>query len=206
MRLDFAFHFLKYGMSRTFYNFDPNLLGVIPEAVDKATLLVMEDLKRLRKTDIITLLELDSGFLATFIYRISHQIFKQYPDHPLLPYLAQFAKVRTGTEIYYAADIGPGFLVIHGFGTVIGPRHRIGENFTVFQGVTIGQRHEERPDHRATIGDNCTFYAGSKVFGTVMVGDGVKLGANAVLLHDAEAYATYVGTPARMVTKHADRL
>ena len=109
-------------------------------------------------------------------------------------------KIRTGAELYYSTAIGPGFLVQHGVGIVLGPRNRIGKNFTIHQGVTLGQRQLHSPGESITIGDDCTVFAGAKVLGTVRLGDGVRLGANAVLLTDAEPHCTYAGIPAVKVS------
>jgi serine O-acetyltransferase len=139
------------------------------------------------------------------LYRIEHGIFRRDPAHPSLPYFAQVMKARTGMEIYYSTQIGPRFVVMHGFGIVLGPRNRIGSDFTIYQGVTLGQRRFNRPEERIVIGDHCTLFAGAKVIGAVTLGDYVNVGANAVLLGDADSHATYAGIPATKVKGGAPR-
>jgi serine O-acetyltransferase len=102
-------------------------------------------------------------------------------------------------EIYYSTSIGEGFRVMHGTGLVIGPRHQIGKNFTVYQGVTLGQRRQHCPEEALEIGDDCVLFAGAKILGKLRIGNGVKVAANAVLLCDAEEGATYGGIPAKMI-------
>lgn len=145
------------------------------------------------------LLEFDATLVGTTLYRLSHVLFLREPKHEALRYYAHFMRVRTGMEIYYSAEIGPRFRIMHGAGLVLGPRHRIGGDFTVYQGVTLGQRRNDCPEERLTIGDRCTFFAGAAALGSLRIGDGVKLAANAVLLSDAEADGTYAGAPARRV-------
>lgn len=145
-------------------------------------------------------IELDTALLGGLLYRIEHGIFRRDPLHPSLPYFAQIMKGRTGMEIYFSTEIGPRFKVMHGFGIVIGPHNRIGSDFTIYQGVTLGQRRFNRPDERIVAGDHCTLFAGAKVIGAITVGDRVRVAANAVLLSDAEPHATYAGIPAVKVS------
>lgn len=141
---------------------------------------------------------------AVFYYRLERAIFLEEPDHPLLPYLAGLMRMRTGMELYYSTEIGPGLNIQHGMGLVIGPRFTIGRNFIVHQGVTIGQRHLNSPSESIWIGDNVTVFAGAQILGNVRVGNDVQVGANAVLLRDAEPGSIYAGVPARRV-KSRDR-
>ena len=94
-------------------------------------------------------------------------------------------------------NIGQGLNIQHGIGVVIGARNKIGNNCIIHQGVTIGQRRLYSPHECAVIGNNVTIFAGAKIVGSVRIGDDVQIGANAVLLSDAEPNSTYVGIPAR---------
>lgn len=145
------------------------------------------------------ILDTDSTIVGTILYRISHALFRREPRHEALAYLAQFMKVRTGMEIYYSTEIGPRFRIEHGVGLVIGPRSRIGSDFIVHQGVTLGQRHAFSPHESITIGDGCIVFAGAKILGHVALGHRVKLAANAVLLSNADDDGTYAGIPANKV-------
>jgi serine O-acetyltransferase len=136
---------------------------------------------------------------AVFYYRLSRAVYLSDEHHPLLPYLSALMRRRTGMEIYYSTNIGSGFSVVHGMGTVIGPRFSIGDNFQVYQGVTIGQSHTSNPNQTITIGDDVIVYTGAKILGDITIGDNVHVGANAVVLGDLESNAVYAGAPARLV-------
>lgn len=140
-------------------------------------------------------LETDAPFQATLLYRLAHALFLTEPEHPALRYFAFLLRARTAMEIYYSTEIAPGFRIIHGAGTVIGPRHRIGRSFTIYQGVTLGQKRRGAGEF-ITIGDHSTIYAGAKVIGMVRIGDHVRVAANAVLIDDADSDSTYAGAPA----------
>ena len=103
---------------------------------------------------------------------------------------------RTGAEIHPAAQIGPGFCLVHSVGVVIGARARIGSYFTCFQNVTIGD--SSKGDGMPTIGDWVTASAGAKILGGINVGSGTTIGANAVLLRDTPDGSVAVGIPARI--------
>lgn len=136
---------------------------------------------------------------AVLIYRIAHVIYLDDPSDHLLSVLANIMRLKTGAEIYYSAQIGPGFNIQHGMGTVIGPRHKIGSNFTIHQGCTLGQRRLGCPEESIEVGDRVTIFAGAVLLGSIHIGDDVKVGANAVLLTDAETGGTYAGIPAKRV-------
>lgn len=103
---------------------------------------------------------------------------------------------RSGAEIHPAAQIGPGFCLVHSAGVVIGDRARIGAHFICFQNVTVGD--SGKGDGQPTLGDWVTASAGAKILGGIRVGSGATIGANSVLLHDAPAGSVAVGAPARI--------
>jgi len=138
---------------------------------------------------------------ATVLYRVSHALFLVAPEDPLLDMLSYIMRTRTGIEVYYSSTIGEGFRIIHGEGLVLGPRNRIGKNFTVYQGVTLGQRRQNSPEESLEIGDDCIVFAGARILGTLKLGNRVTVAANAVLLCDAQEGATYGGVPARRIDK-----
>ena len=108
-----------------------------------------------------------------------------------------FALVYRGERTLHLAssDIGPGLFIQHGFATIVAAR-RVGANCWINQQVTIGF---DSPDNRPVLGDGVAVYAGAKVLGAVHVGDGARIGANAVVIHDVPAGATAVGVPARIL-------
>lgn len=154
---------------------------------------------QLLDTRFIELIQIDARMEAIFYYRLAREIFLVDKNHSLLPHIANLMKFRSGAEIYYSADIEPGLNIQHGAGIVIGPRHKIGRNFTIYQGVTLGQRYMSSPTEAIEIGDNVSIFAGAKVFGNVKIGNHVWIGANAVLLENAQSHSVYAGVPARKV-------
>lgn len=159
--------------------------------------------QRLSKKEIeynfLNILQKDTTIEAILYYRLERALFLKNPQHELLPFLANLMKIKTGMELYYSTEIGPGFNIQHGFGIVIGPRHKIGSNFIIHQGVTLGQKNVFSPDEAIVIGNDVTLFAGAKVLGKVSIGDNVQVGANAVLLYDAEPNSVYAGVPAKKV-------
>lgn len=100
-------------------------------------------------------------------------------------------------EIFYSSEIGKGFKINHGVGSVIGARCRIGDNCTIHQNCTLGDRNGGRP----TIGDNVTIYAGSMILGNISIGDNTIIGANSVVTESCPANSVLVGTPARIIKR-----
>lgn len=147
------------------------------------------------------LLQLDPTLEAIFYYRLSRAHYLSDENHQLLPFLSALMRRRTGMEIYYSTSIGSGFKVMHGVGSVVGPRYAIGNNFSLYQGVTIGHGRQYAPEHTVSIGDEVILFAGSKVLGNVVIGSNVQVGANSVVVNDLESNAVYAGVPARLIRK-----
>lgn len=105
----------------------------------------------------------------------------------------------TGIEIHPGATIGQGLFIDHGMGVVIGETTRIGDDVTMYQGVTLGGTGKHRGKRHPTIGNQVVIGVGAKILGAVTIGDGAKIGGGAVVLRDVPAYATAVGVPARTV-------
>jgi serine O-acetyltransferase len=147
-------------------------------------------------SNLVMIIETDATIEALFYYRLARSVYLRENKHPVLRYLANLMRTRTGTEIYYSADIGPRIVIGHGTGLVIGPQHVIGSDFAVYNDVTIGQRYEQTPRQTMVIGNRCTVCTGAKVLGALRLGDNVRIAAGAVLLADAESDCTYAGVPA----------
>lgn len=150
-------------------------------------------------TDLFGLMQMDQALEAAVLYRLERALFLDDPGNPLLGHLAALMRIRTGIELYYSTDIGPGLNVQHGTGIIVGPRNRVGRNFMIHQCVTIGQQRAWSPDESVTIGDDVILFAGAKVFGNITIGDNVWVGANAVVVKDLEPNAVYAGAPARKI-------
>ena len=144
-----------------------------------------------------------SGLHAIIFYRIAHVIRKL--GVPLAPrMISQFAKFLTGIEIHPGAAIGNSFFIDHGMGVVIGETTIIGDNVTVYQGVTLGGTGKEKGKRHPTLGNNIVVGTGAKVLGNIAIGDGSYIGANAVVIKDVPPNSTVVGVPGR-ITKQDGR-
>lgn len=113
--------------------------------------------------------------------------------------VSQINRFVTGIEIHPGARIGNGLFIDHGMGVVIGETAEIGDNVTIYHGVTLGGTGKDKGKRHPTVGDNVIIGAGAKVLGPIYVGSGAKIGANAVVLKDVPVNATAVGIPAKMI-------
>ncbi len=113
--------------------------------------------------------------------------------------ISERAKLKTGIEIHPGAKIGRGVLIDHGYGVVIGETAEVGDNCTIYQGVTLGGTGKDKGKRHPTIGNNVLIGAGAKVLGPFTVGDNARIAAGAVVLSEVPAEATAVGVPARVV-------
>ena len=119
---------------------------------------------------------------------------------PVVPRLLAYAsRALTGIEIHPAARIRDGLFIDHGMGVVIGATAEIGENVTIYQGVTLGGTGFATGKRHPTVEDNVTIGSGAKLLGPITIGHGAKIGANAVVVHDVPANSTVVGNPGHPV-------
>ncbi len=155
------------------------------------------------KSDLEVLL-LYSGVHATLAYRVSHKL---YVSKHYLPARAvsQLARFVTGIEIHPGATIGHNFFIDHGAGVVIGETAEIGDNCTLYQGVTLGGTGKDTGKRHPTLGNNVMVGAGAKVLGPFRIGDNSKIAAGAVVLEEIPDNSTAVGIPARVVKRNGQR-
>lgn len=146
-----------------------------------------------------------SGVHAILAYRVAHKL---YLGKKYLPARAvsQLAKFITGIEIHPGATIGRGLVIDHGSGVVIGETAEIGDNCTLYQGVTLGGTGKDTGKRHPTLGNNVMVGAGAKVLGPFRIGDNAKIAAGAVVLEEIPANATAVGIPARVVRRDGVRV
>ncbi|OGX39717.1 MAG: serine O-acetyltransferase [Omnitrophica WOR_2 bacterium RIFCSPLOWO2_12_FULL_50_9] len=145
------------------------------------------------------------GLHAIVMHRINHFLWKL--KIPLLPRaLSQLARFLTGVEIHPGATIGRGLFIDHGMGVVVGETSVIGDNVTLFQGVTLGGTGKGAGKRHPTIGNNVVIGAGAKVLGNISVGDSSYIGANAVILRDVPANATVVGVPGHVTKQDGKKI
>ena len=139
-----------------------------------------------------------SGLHAMIAYRIANKLYKS--EHYFSArMISQIARRMTGIEIHPGATIGSGLFIDHGMGVVIGETAEIGNNCTLYQGVTLGGTGKDSGKRHPTLGDNVLVGAGAKVLGPVNIGSGAKIAAGAVVLKDVPEDSTAVGIPAKIV-------
>ena len=156
------------------------------------------------RSDLEVLL-LYSGLHARLAHRASHTLYKG--GHTLAARaVSQGAKALTGIEIHPGATIGRGLVIDHGTGVVIGETAEIGDNCTLYQGVTLGGTGKEEGKRHPTLGDNVMVGAGAKILGPVKIGNNAKIAAGAVVLDEIPADSTAVGIPARVVRVSGKRV
>jgi len=138
------------------------------------------------------------GLHALWIYRLSHYLWQRRV--PILPRLvSHIGRFLTGIEIHPGATIGRRFFIDHGMGVVIGETSEIGDDVTLYQGVTLGGTGKERGKRHPTLGNNVMVGVGARVLGAITIGDNVKIGAGSVVLKDVPPNTTVVGVPGRVV-------
>ena len=141
------------------------------------------------------------GLHALLVHRLAH--FLYVIGIPILPrVVSHISRMLTGIEIHPGATIGRGLFIDHGMGVVVGETSEIGNNVTMYQGVTLGGTGQERGKRHPTIGDNVMIGVGAKILGAITVGENSKIGAGAVVLNDVPPNSTAVGVPAKVVTFH----
>ena len=153
----------------------------------------------------LEVLMLYSGVHAIMLHRPAHWLYnrKCYFSARLI---SQFSRFLTGIEIHPGAKLGRGILIDHGSGVVIGETAEVGDNCTIYQGVTLGGTGKDKGKRHPTIGSNVLIGSGAKILGPLTVSDNCKIASNAVLLSDLAENSTAVGVPARTVRVAGEKL
>ncbi len=141
-----------------------------------------------------------AGLHAIWSHRVAHALFKRKLFF-LARVVSQVSRFFTGIEIHPGAKIGRRFFIDHGMGIVIGETCEIGNNVTIFQGVTLGGTGKERGKRHPTLHDNVLVATGAKVLGSITIGENSKVGAGSVVLKDVPPNATVVGIPGTVVVQ-----
>jgi serine O-acetyltransferase len=140
------------------------------------------------------------GLHAIWAHRVSHRLwgggFKL-----LARWISQIMRGLTGIEIHPGATIGHRFFIDHGMGVVIGETAEVGDNVTLFHGVTLGGTSSQKVKRHPTLGDRVVIGAGAKVLGDIMIGEGSRIGANAVVVKSAPPNSVIVGVPGQVLLR-----
>ena len=138
------------------------------------------------------------SFKVMMHYRIAHKLYTQ-GHYFLARWVSQRGVRKTGIEIHPGAQIGENFFIDHGNGVIIGETAVVGNNVTLYQGVTLGGTGKEHGKRHPTIGDNVMISAGAKVLGSFTIGENSKIGAGSVVIEEVPPNCTVVGVPGRIV-------
>lgn len=140
------------------------------------------------------------SFKVMLHYRLAHKLYLK-KHYFLARWISQRGVRKTGIEIHPGAVIGKGFFIDHGNGVIIGETTIIGDNVTLYQGVTLGGTGKEHGKRHPTVGNNVMISAGAKVLGSFKIGDNSKIGAGSVVLEEVPPGSTVVGVPGRVVKR-----
>lgn len=161
------------------------------------------DAKNINKKDpasrnVLYVILLYPGFHAILLYRIAHFL-NNIKFKFIARLISQIARFLTGIEIHPGAKIGKRLFIDHGMGIVIGETTTIGDNCTIYHGVTLGGTGKDKYKRHPDLGNNVIVGCGAKVLGPIKIGDNVKIGANAVVLKEIQNNSTVVGIPGKVI-------
>ncbi|MBC2870349.1 serine O-acetyltransferase [Acetanaerobacterium sp. MSJ-12] len=170
----------------------------------------LEDARSILKKDpaarsLAEVILLYPGYHALLWYRLAHRLYRR--QHFFLARLfSQLGRSFTGIEIHPGAQIGRGLFIDHGAGVVIGETAVVGDNCTIYHGVTLGGTGKGEGKRHPTVGNDVLLGAGVKVLGPIEIGDGSRIGAGSVVLRPVPAGATAIGIPAAVVRQNGRRV
>jgi serine O-acetyltransferase len=145
------------------------------------------------------------GLHAVWIHHLSHWLWL-HGMRFLARYVSQISRLFTGIEIHPAAELGRRLFIDHGMGTVIGETAVVGDNVTLYQGVTLGGTGKEKGKRHPTLGNNISIGSGAKLLGNITIGDNCRVGAGSVVLRSVPANSTIVGVPGHIVLRDGKRV
>jgi serine O-acetyltransferase len=175
---------------------------VFKELLDDARSIASKDPAAKNTIEVILLYP---GFHAIFFHRVAHWFYNKKRFF-IARFISQFSRFITGIEIHPGAKIGRRLFIDHGMGIVIGETAEIGENCTIYHGVTLGGTGKDTGKRHPTIGNNVLIGAGAKLLGPIVVGDNAMIGAGSTVLNDVDHDTTVAGPKARSVKREGVRV
>ena len=171
---------------------------------------LLEDARNIQRKDpaartVLEVILLYPGFHILVYHRVAHWLF-EHKHFFLARWVSQRGRHKTGIEIHPGATIGRCLFIDHGMGIVFGETCEIGDNCTIYHGVTLGGTGKDTGKRHPTIGNNVLIGSGAKVLGPFKVGDNSRVAANAVVLSEIPPDCTAVGSPARVVKKKGENV
>ena len=145
------------------------------------------------------------GLHAVWAHHLSHWLWRHHL-RLLARLVSQVARLLTGVEIHPGAEIGRRLFIDHGIGTVIGETAIVGDDVTLYQGVTLGGTGKEKGKRHPTVGNNISIGSGAKLLGNITIGDNCRVGAGSVVLRSVPANSTIVGVPGHIVLRDGKRV
>jgi serine O-acetyltransferase len=145
------------------------------------------------------------GLHAVWAHHLSHWLWRHHMRF-LARFTSQVARLFTGIEIHPGAEIGRRLFIDHGMGTVIGETAVVGDDVTLYQGVTLGGTGKEKGKRHPTLGNNVSIGSGAKLLGNITIGDNCRVGAGSVVLRSVPANSTIVGVPGHIVLRDGKRV
>jgi serine O-acetyltransferase len=153
----------------------------------------------------IEVLILYPGLHAVWAHHLNHWLWR-HGMRFLARFTSQIARLLTGIEIHPGAEIGRRLFIDHGMGTVIGETAIVGDDVTLYQGVTLGGTGKEKGKRHPTLGNNISIGSGAKLLGNITIGDNCRVGAGSVVLRSVPANSTIVGVPGHIVLRDGKRV
>ena len=145
------------------------------------------------------------GLHAVWAHHLSHWLWRHHMRF-MARFVSQVARLFTGIEIHPGAEIGRRLFIDHGMGTVIGETAVVGDDVTLYQGVTLGGTGKEKGKRHPTVGNNVSIGSGAKLLGNITIGDNCSVGAGSVVLRSVPANSTIVGVPGHIVLRDGKRV
>ena len=200
---------LKKKAKKAYKRFD-NGLTVTARGLRRRTDSIKDDVAAVKERDPAArsdaeVLLLYPGVHALMAYRVAHSL-HQKQHYFAARAISQVARHVTGIEIHPGATIGKGLVIDHGMGVVIGETAEIGDNCTLYQGVTLGGTGKDIGKRHPTLGNNVLVGSGAKVLGPFKIGDNAKIASNAVVLAEIPENSTAVGIPAKVVRRKGEKV
>ena len=171
---------------------------------------LLEDARNIQRKDpaarsVLEVILLYPGFHILVYHRIAHWLY-EHGHFFLARWVSQHGRHKTGIEIHPGARIGRCLFIDHGMGIVFGETCEIGDNCTIYHGVTLGGTGKDTGKRHPTLGNNVTVGTGAKVLGNIHIGNNVKIGGNSVVVKDVPDNCTVVGVPGRIIKRNGCRV
>jgi serine O-acetyltransferase len=193
-------NFINFSLQRAIYNSCPIDDGELVESAFKETVLDSRyHSPEISTENVKNNILRNTGWLPVFFYRLLRKMEEQGYEDSLKYQIHFLMKVLCGCEIYWSSEIDEGFYVVHGVGTVIGARSKIGKGFRIYQGCTVGQKDLKHKEKVPKIGNDVTLFSNSQILGDVTIGDNSIIAASSLVINNIEENQLVAGNPAKQI-------